>query len=31
VVSYSRNVADLERLLDHPSLYRPYFLRVPLP
>jgi hypothetical protein len=31
LVSYSRNVADLERLLEHPSLYRPEFLRVPLP
>jgi hypothetical protein len=31
VVSYSRNAADLERLRDHPSLYRPRFLRVPLP
>jgi hypothetical protein len=31
LVSYSRNVADLQRLLKHPSLYRPEFLRVPLP
>lgn len=31
VVSYSRNVADLERLLERPRLYRPEFLRVPLP
>jgi hypothetical protein len=31
VVSYSRNVADLERLAEHPTLYRPEFLRVPLP
>ena len=31
VVSYSRNVADLNRLLKHPSLYRPRFLQVPLP
>lgn len=31
VVSYSRNVADLERLLEHPRIYRPEFLRVPLP
>jgi hypothetical protein len=31
VVSYSRNVADLNRLLEDPHLYRPYFLRVPLP
>ena len=31
VVSYSRNVADLQRLLKNPTLYRPHFLRVPLP
>lgn len=31
VVSYSRNVADLERLLKDPTLYRPAFLQVPLP
>jgi hypothetical protein len=31
VVSYSRNVADLTRLLKHPGLYRPRFLQVPLP
>lgn len=31
VVSYSRNVADLNRLLEDPSLYRPEFLVVPLP
>jgi hypothetical protein len=31
VVSYSRNVADLRRLLKHPDLYRPHFLVVPLP
>jgi hypothetical protein len=31
VVSYSRNVADLQRLLERPGLYRPRFLRVPLP
>lgn len=31
VVSYSRNVADLRRLLTQPTLYRPRFLRVPLP
>jgi hypothetical protein len=31
VVSYSRNVADLQRLLEHPGLYRPRFLEVPLP
>jgi hypothetical protein len=31
VVSYSRNVADLQRLLKDPYLYRPRFLRVPLP
>ncbi len=31
VVSYSRNVADLERVVEHPTLYRPKFLRVPLP
>lgn len=31
VVSYSRNVADLRRLLKDPFLYRPRFLRVPLP
>ena len=31
VVSYSRNVADLDRLLKNPRLYRPRFLRVPLP
>jgi hypothetical protein len=31
VVSYSRNVADLERLWKDPRLYRPHFLRVPLP
>jgi hypothetical protein len=31
VVSYSRNVADLQRLLEDPFLYRPRFLRVPLP
>lgn len=30
VVSYSRNVADLNRLLKDPSLYRPEFLEVPL-
>ena len=31
VVSYSRNTADLHRLLEHPGLYRPRFLQVPLP
>jgi hypothetical protein len=31
VVSYSRNVADLTRLLKNPGLYRPRFLQVPLP
>lgn len=31
VVSYSRNVADLDRLWKNPRLYRPRFLRVPLP
>jgi hypothetical protein len=31
VVSYSRNVADLARLAEDPELYRPKFLRVPLP
>ncbi|MBO9523016.1 MAG: DUF4185 domain-containing protein [Nocardioidaceae bacterium] len=31
VVSYSRNVTDFQRLLKDPSLYRPRFLRVPLP
>jgi hypothetical protein len=31
VVSYSRNTADLRRLQRHPHLYRPKFLRVPLP
>lgn len=31
VVSYSRNVADLQRLLKDPDLYRPRFLQVPLP
>lgn len=31
VVSYSRNVADLRRLRENPTLYRPRFLRVPLP
>lgn len=31
VVSYSRNVADLARLQQDPYLYRPRFLRVPLP
>ena len=31
VVSYSRNVADLERVVDDPDLYRPKFLRVRLP
>jgi hypothetical protein len=31
VVSYSRNTADLNRLLKDPDLYRPRFLQVPLP
>jgi hypothetical protein len=31
VVSYSRNVTDLKRLLTQPTLYRPRFLRVQLP
>ncbi|RNL61221.1 DUF4185 domain-containing protein [Nocardioides marmoriginsengisoli] len=31
VVSYSRNTADLSRLLKDPDLYRPHFLQVPLP
>lgn len=31
IVSYSRNVADLRRLLQDPTLYRPRFLQVPLP
>ena len=31
VVSYSRNVADFRRLEKDPYLYRPRFLRVPLP
>jgi hypothetical protein len=31
VVSYSRNVADLGRLMKDPTLYRPRFLQVPLP
>jgi hypothetical protein len=31
VVSYSRNVTDFQRLLKDPALYRPEFLRVPLP
>ncbi|MGO4256068.1 DUF4185 domain-containing protein [Marmoricola sp. RAF53] len=31
VVSYSRNVSDLTRLLENPHLYRPEFLQVPLP
>ncbi len=31
VVSYSRNVTDFRRLLADPELYRPTFLRVPLP
>jgi hypothetical protein len=31
LVSYSRNVTDLARIADHPDLYRPKFLRVPLP
>ncbi len=31
VVSYSRNVSDLNRLLENPHLYRPEFLQVPLP
>ncbi|RBY90740.1 DUF4185 domain-containing protein [Blastococcus sp. TF02A-26] len=31
VVSYSRNNTDLGTVLDDPRLYRPRFLRVPLP
>ncbi|MCR6032601.1 DUF4185 domain-containing protein [Nocardioides sp. zg-579] len=31
VVSYSRNRTDVEEVLDDPLLYRPRFLRVPLP
>ena len=31
VVSYSQNVTDVGRLGDDPFLYRPRFLRVPLP
>lgn len=31
LVSYSRNVADLDRLLKDPTLYRPRFVQVPLP
>jgi hypothetical protein len=31
VVSYSRNNTDLGVVLDDPRLYRPRFLRVPLP
>ena len=31
VVSYSRNNTDFDRVLADPSLYRPHFLRLPLP
>lgn len=31
LVSYSRNSTDVGRVLDDPLLYRPRFLRVPLP
>ena len=31
LVSYSRNVADLDKLAKDPTLYRPRFLEVPLP
>lgn len=31
VASYSRNDSDTDKVLDDPSLYRPQFLRVPLP
>jgi hypothetical protein len=31
VVSYSRNRADLSEICADPTLYRPHFLRVPLP
>ncbi|KQY56572.1 DUF4185 domain-containing protein [Nocardioides sp. Root140] len=31
VVSWSRNIADLDRIAEDPSLYRPEFARVPLP
>lgn len=31
LVSWSRNVADLEAIAEDPSLYRPEFARVPLP
>jgi hypothetical protein len=31
VVSWSRNVADLEQIAEDPALYRPEFARVPLP
>jgi hypothetical protein len=31
VASYSRNNTDFDKVLDDPTLYRPTFLRVPLP
>ncbi|MGB0099660.1 MAG: DUF4185 domain-containing protein, partial [Nocardioides sp.] len=31
VASYSRNNTDFDKVLDDPALYRPRFLRVPLP
>ena len=31
VVSYSRNQTDFDAVKKDPSLYRPRFLRVPLP
>ncbi|MEI2810871.1 MAG: hypothetical protein V9F00_11950 [Nocardioides sp.] len=31
VVSYSRNSSDLGAVLDDPFLYRPKFIRVPVP
>ncbi len=31
VVSYSRNETDVEKVSDDPFLYRPRFLRIPLP
>ena len=31
IVSYSRNDTDLQKVEQDPFLYRPHFLRVPLP
>ena len=31
VISYSRNNLDFDAVVADPSLYRPRFLRVPLP